>query len=445
MQKEQFISLISRPGTLDEKSARQLEGVIEQFPYFQTARMLYLKSVYDQKSMHFDGQLKITSAYAGDRKKLYRYIKQQGPAADNMPEKNFYRPSESLNSYESSTIPLQAVDRDDHFFTRNVTTEFPSVEEEAESISVVLEAQEEPESIPAVLETQEEEFEIAVPDEIVDSATVSEEVPEAVADEPIAVEITPEEKETLTPAEIIANRLKEIASHAEPTAGNGEPETQETPETELSEKTADEVLMSGEQSLITDMQMEVEEMKILRDLSLTQPLAPEKPVENNKVTPVEKIIHEKEKPATGPAEGDVRKDSHTFSEWLQLLGSGNVTSEGTPERAITAESHKAPSDKAKIKVTSKPETDEIISRFIQTEPRIEPGKTRFYSPSNMAKLSLVEHADVVSETLARIYASQGNVPKAILTYQNLSLIFPEKSLYFAAQIEKLTNANPNAG
>ena len=43
----------------------------------------------------------------------------------------------------------------------------------------------------------------------------------------------------------------------------------------------------------------------------------------------------------------------------------------------------------------------------------------------------------VTETLARIYAQQKHYKKAIQAYENLSLKFPEKSTYFAGQIEKL--------
>jgi len=50
-----------------------------------------------------------------------------------------------------------------------------------------------------------------------------------------------------------------------------------------------------------------------------------------------------------------------------------------------------------------------------------------------------EKADhsLVTETLAKIYAQQKHYQKAIEAYKNLSLKFPEKSTYFAGQIEKL--------
>ena len=83
--------------------------------------------------------------------------------------------------------------------------------------------------------------------------------------------------------------------------------------------------------------------------------------------------------------------------------------------------------------------EKIIEKFIQEEPRISQPKTSFFSPSEYAEKSNTDDNDIVSETLARLYMQQGNIAKARMVYGKLSLLFPEKSSYFAAQIEKADN------
>lgn len=59
------------------------------------------------------------------------------------------------------------------------------------------------------------------------------------------------------------------------------------------------------------------------------------------------------------------------------------------------------------------------------------------SAHELAERSVAENKDVISETLARLLAKQGYRDKAINMYNRLRLAFPEKSAYFAAEIEKL--------
>ena len=81
--------------------------------------------------------------------------------------------------------------------------------------------------------------------------------------------------------------------------------------------------------------------------------------------------------------------------------------------------------------------EEIIEKFIREEPRISRPKSEFFNPSESAYKSSLDDVEIVSETLAQLYSKQGNSLKAIQIYEKLSLLFPEKSSYFAAQIEKL--------
>ncbi|OPZ96956.1 MAG: hypothetical protein BWY70_01617 [Bacteroidetes bacterium ADurb.Bin408] len=81
-------------------------------------------------------------------------------------------------------------------------------------------------------------------------------------------------------------------------------------------------------------------------------------------------------------------------------------------------------------------SDDVIDKFIANEPRIEI-KKHYISDDDLSEKSVEDNFDLVSETLARIYVSQGNLEKAVKTYEKLCLKYPEKSSYFAAEIENI--------
>ena len=80
---------------------------------------------------------------------------------------------------------------------------------------------------------------------------------------------------------------------------------------------------------------------------------------------------------------------------------------------------------------------ELIDKFIAENPSISRPKAEFYNPISVAQNSIIDQENIVSETLARIYEKQGYIEKAISIYEKLRLHYPEKSRYFAAQIERL--------
>ena len=93
---------------------------------------------------------------------------------------------------------------------------------------------------------------------------------------------------------------------------------------------------------------------------------------------------------------------------------------------------------AKNKTSEKQLQSELIDKFIIANPRIEPIRDKTSLTSiDKSKPFIEEEGSFVTETLAKIYVNQGYYSKAIDIYEKLSLKFPEKSSYFATQIEKI--------
>ncbi|MGZ3750191.1 MAG: hypothetical protein ACXVAU_02880 [Mucilaginibacter sp.] len=90
-----------------------------------------------------------------------------------------------------------------------------------------------------------------------------------------------------------------------------------------------------------------------------------------------------------------------------------------------------------VEFDMKSKEDRIIKRFIVEEPHITPPSSDKLDTENKARKSAEDQDELVTETLARIYTDQMLYHKAIHTYKKLMLKFPEKSRYFADQIEQL--------
>ena len=112
------------------------------------------------------------------------------------------------------------------------------------------------------------------------------------------------------------------------------------------------------------------------------------------------------------------KEKHSFSEWLKL----------TKAKPIERK------EEALKQVQTLEDKVNLIEQFV-TKERSKTKKKEFFSPINQAKKSLEDKMTFVTETLARVYLEQEHYEKAKLAYQNLSLKYPEKSSFFASQIE----------
>ncbi|MCK9412091.1 MAG: hypothetical protein M0Q53_07300 [Prolixibacteraceae bacterium] len=97
--KDQLLLYVEKPGLLKEQTIGDLKEIVEEFPYFQSAQLLYTYNLHSQSNFRFDSYLKICSIYATDRTILYRLLQPKNareqisrpsqptdiPAQDNTP------------------------------------------------------------------------------------------------------------------------------------------------------------------------------------------------------------------------------------------------------------------------------------------------------------------------------------------------------------------------
>lgn len=79
----------------------------------------------------------------------------------------------------------------------------------------------------------------------------------------------------------------------------------------------------------------------------------------------------------------------------------------------------------------------LIDQFLSANPRIVPKPDLPPVNEDISVQSLEDDGELVTESLAQVYAAQGLVDKAEDIYQKLCLKFPEKKAYFVAQLQRL--------
>ncbi len=124
-----------------------------------------------------------------------------------------------------------------------------------------------------------------------------------------------------------------------------------------------------------------------------------------------------------------------FAQWLQQRARG--TGYGTAAEAEATAGPPAPAPTPQGQAA-------LIDAFITASPRI--GKLREVGGEveDLARQSVLEDATLVTETMARVYAKQGQIGKARKAYKLLVLKYPEKSTYFAAQLKQLGKSAPGS-
>lgn len=471
MNRNQFISFMDNPDKLSGNDGILLAELLKTFPYFQTAHLLYAKSLHNEHSVHYNTQLKTTATYATDRKVLHYLITNKSEAkieivkvteSHKIVEENKNIKVEQLvkEEVEQPIATMVVQTTTETTATEIIETEVQLTEEteihktaaEYKNIKVeqLVEKEKEQQVSAEIVKTTSEivtseiiETEVQITEEtatseitvveqtlIIDKIECSEQIKEIVVEQQVIIEnVTENTKESKAEAIEKIDTLDLITTSKEEIITNTTIENSEEVSIDELEK---EFLA---QAAISVIELEVANTELLTESEKLDNFKDEQePARVNFVlnTPIEPAIvvtietPEIEKTESG-ASNSITEDfdssqAHSFTDWLKHASNANK---------------QAVEEKKLDESTSKKTAADLIDKFLSEEPRMSKPKTEFYNPVNMAKQSVAEDITFVSETLAKIFVLQGNYIKALKAYENLRLKYPEKRLYFAAQIKNL--------
>ncbi len=74
MNTNDYINLLNNSKAINDKQTLVLETIVNEFPFYQSARALYLKGLYNQDSFRYNYELKKTAAHTTDRSVLFDFI-----------------------------------------------------------------------------------------------------------------------------------------------------------------------------------------------------------------------------------------------------------------------------------------------------------------------------------------------------------------------------------
>jgi hypothetical protein len=93
----EFTKILKEPNKINKKQISYLKSIIDDFPYLQSSRAIYLKALKESDSFKFNNELKITAAYSTERNVLFDFITKKEFNDGEVISKNFKKASIEKN------------------------------------------------------------------------------------------------------------------------------------------------------------------------------------------------------------------------------------------------------------------------------------------------------------------------------------------------------------
>ena len=422
MKKEEFLSLLN-----NKKAARNtaeisaLKQMIEAYPYMQNAWALYLKGIDIDKDEAFESALKKTAIRTNDRALLFDYI--------NTPEEIETAAATEQNTVEENKVEFTESDQPEESKEEQSTESFVnelinSAATDDLSLSEEIEETEETETTPAEIPDQnisfgEEKNTFSTRAEKLDidaNETVLEEILHTTEEEQSALAETTEDLQELTEEEEKVDDTAEAQSKEieEETVLAEDHEDEENEdfnakirrlEVIINEMSFDEKKIDAEQIIQAEIEVETESA----EASASEEVQSEKVEETTLPTASDSIEEDK-------AEEETEAPQLNYFEWIKQ------------------------SSKKDVVVSNALETEEqerkfaLLDAFLESNPKIVPSDE--IQEIDIEAASSIEDESLITETMAQLYMNQKQFKKAITAYKALILKYPEKSSFFAIQIQE---------
>ena len=101
MNTKTYLNLLANPQKISQEHQDELSVLIEEYPYFQSARALQLKGLKNSNNYLYNDSLKLTAAYTADRNILFEYI-----TSDHFIQNEI---SELIQQHDESVIEIEVV------------------------------------------------------------------------------------------------------------------------------------------------------------------------------------------------------------------------------------------------------------------------------------------------------------------------------------------------